>query len=290
MKTRMEKYYDENQGKRVHKNEKVYEDINKNEISQFDLNSNVSVIGDSKKNIDVDALKDILDKKYNHTPKRKSIVIEDEHYEPIEEKIVDEKKEYDINAVLEKARSQKKTDYEEERLKRAGNINFEDLNYSGEVNLEEEKEDDQLMTLINTIASNENSIDPLDMFSDLKGGEDTVIVEGASLEEYEKSDTKTLDTLDNLKEEIEEKVKEEAEVVPEQKIKNNKFDDSFYTSSMKIKKKDFAKEDDDIAESTKGVKILITVLSVIAIIILIVGILLLLNSIFDWNLLDYFRK
>lgn len=289
MNTRMNKYYNDNEGKRIHKNEEIYKNVNQGEIDDFDLNSNMSVIGDTNKNINIDALKDILDKKYNKTPQRKSIVIEDDVNENELEEQVDEEKDYDINAVLEKARSQKKFDYEEDRLKKGSNVDFDELNIRKRAVEIDEETDDQLMTLINTIASNEvNPIDPLDILSDLKGDDDTIIVEGTNITEYVKNDTKTLDSLDNLKEEIETQAKEEKEEVVEEK--KNTFDDSFYTSSMKLKKKDFAELNDDIESSTKGVKILITVLSVAAIIILIIGIFLLLNSIFDFNLLDYFRK
>lgn len=289
MNTRMNKYYNDNEGKRVHKNEDLYKNVNHGEIDDFDLNSNMSIIGDTDKNINIDALKDILDKKYSRTPQRKSIVIEDDTDENEVVEKVDEEKDYDINAVLEKARSQKKFDYEEDRLKKGSNVDFDELNINKrEVEIDEET-DDQLMTLINTIASNEiNPIDPLDILSDLKGDDDTIIVEGTNIAEYAKSDTKTLESLDNLREEIETQVNEEKEEEVEEK--KNTFDDSFYTSSMKLKKKDFAEINDDIDSSTKGVKILITVLSVAAIIILIIGIFLLLSSIFDFNLLDYFRK
>ena len=77
MNSRMEKYYESDNEipKRTEKNAELYKEINKNDIDKFKLNSNISVLENNNTSIDIDELKDILDKKYTNPPQRKSIFI-----------------------------------------------------------------------------------------------------------------------------------------------------------------------------------------------------------------------
>lgn len=223
MKTRMEKYYDSennNISLRQQKNEELYENINNYEINDdYKLDTNVAVLDNNAKNIDVEQIKKILDTRYNKTPQRRSIVIE-----PMEEETSDisfeETREYDINAILEKARSEKEDDYETERLKKVRDTQFDILK---SLNLEEpmeekvedaEEENSELVDLINTITTNElltkkeetEELDPLDILTDLKGSEDTVVVGAQALDE-DASETKPIMSLteaDKAKEKLEE--------------------------------------------------------------------------------------
>jgi len=163
MQSRMDKYEattSKQYRSRTQKNQKLYDDVKKSAITSFDVNSNVSVIGTSSDNIDVNKLSRMLDKKYNnYSPKRKSIDIPDEiSYEEEKNNIVDTK-EYDINAILAKAKQGKNVDYNKERLKKVRDAQYEILN---NLDLELKKveepnknykksEEENLMNLINTI-------------------------------------------------------------------------------------------------------------------------------------------
>ena len=235
MSSRMNKYYENEEvvNTRVHKNEELYREISKNELDSFEVKSNTTILGENKNEIDVEKIKKILDTKYNEVPKRKSIRLEEE---PIEEEEKEITKEYDINVVLEKAREQKTDNYEEERLKKLHDTQFDILkNLQVEKtktpeNLDDEEEDnstndasENLQSLINTIALNEK-------------------VE----EEEEKTEIKEVNNDDT------------------------KMINSFYTSSNALKDKDFEDIDDDFSKSIEqdniGIKIFIAIIAIIFII------------------------
>lgn len=161
MKTRMEKYYTEQiptVSSRASRNKELYKEVNTTELKDFNLNSNVSVLGDNSSNIDLGKVKDLLDEKYQKEPK-KELNIKAEPL-PIETMDLDETREYDINAILEQAKETKEVDYEVDRLKKIRNTQYDILN-----NLDLEKtvadeedfttEQAKLMDLINTITSKE---------------------------------------------------------------------------------------------------------------------------------------
>ena len=126
MSSRMNKYYDEPEdsfvpSSRFQRNEELYREINKSELNNFSVKSNATILGENDNEIDVEKIKKILDTKYNETPKRKSIRLEDETSTEEEIEIT---KEYDINVILEKAKEEKKDNYEEERLKKLRDTQF----------------------------------------------------------------------------------------------------------------------------------------------------------------------
>ena len=59
MNSRMDKYYNSSKqiGKRSQKNEQLYKEVNKQSLEDFNVNSNVSVLGDNGKTIDLEMLK-----------------------------------------------------------------------------------------------------------------------------------------------------------------------------------------------------------------------------------------
>ena len=160
MKTRMEKYYDEennNIALRERKNKNLYENINDYEVEDYEIKTNATVLDNNAKNIDVEKIKKILDTKYNKQPKRRSIVVDEEDYQEPDISL-DETREYDINAILEKARSEKEVDYEKERLKKIRDTQYDILNsldIDTEKKEEPTEEKNELMDLINTITAKE---------------------------------------------------------------------------------------------------------------------------------------
>lgn len=277
MNTRENKYSNNVGMSRVAKNDDLYKQINNSELDNFNVRSNATVIGNQEREIDVEQIKKILDKRYNSAPKRRSIRIEERPHENI---ISDEPtKEYDLTKVLEKAKDEKVETYEENRAKKLRNTQY---NILSNLNIEgEEKEEvkatpeENLMNLINTITineakkleeknSNSNDIDPLDILSDLKGDDDTQV--------YESMETEVTKIT-----EIKEKEKENNNQITEVKNKNQeKLDNSFYTSNL-FKKNDFEDDNKDFVDDEKigiGIKILI----VLVVVTFLVGLFLFLKS------------
>ena len=139
MGSRMDKYYYEDlTGKKVNndnnevvtsrtkKNQELYKEVSNLELENFDLNSNVSVIGNSSKNIDIDQVRDMLDKKYrDNVPKKSSI--SDVSVQDMPRVKLDETREYDLSSVIKQAKNTKEIDYEEERFKKLGNTSYDIL-------------------------------------------------------------------------------------------------------------------------------------------------------------------
>lgn len=162
MKTRMEKYYTEQiptLSSRASKNKELYKEVNTTELKDFNLDSNISILGDNSSDIDLEKVKDLLDERYQKEPKRDLDMKKVEPL-PVERMNLDETREYDINTILEQAKETKEVDYEVDRLKKIRNTQYDILN-----NLDLEKtikdeedftvEQTKLMDLINTITSKE---------------------------------------------------------------------------------------------------------------------------------------
>lgn len=263
MSSRMSKYYDEPEvtsvpNTRFHRNEELYKEINKNELNNYDIKSNATVLGDNHNEIDVEKIKKILDTKYNEAPKRKSIRLEET------EEVTDEKeitKEYDINLILERAKEEKQENYEEERLKKLRDTQFDilkNLNLEKYTKEDEETEEDDLKTLINTIAYNEknnNSETALDILSDLRGDDNTEV-------------------LDGLKEDIKEINEDKKSNITDTQMIN-----SFYTSSNALKAKDF-EDMEDFSKSIESNNTLVKIIIAIIILVFLVGVFLIIKTIY----------
>lgn len=280
MKTRMEKYYDEennNIALREQKNEKLYENINDYEVEDYKIEANATVLDNNAKNIDVEKIKKILDTKYNKQPKRRSIVVEDSYQEP--DISLDETREYDINAILEKARSEKEVDYEKERLKKIRDTQFDILNsldIEGEEKEEEKEENNELMDLINTITAKElevnnqktkKDLDPLDILTDLKGSDDTVVVDGIHESESigETSPIMSLEEADKIK----------------PTVMENKTQD--LTSTLQFTQSDFD-DFNDLKKEVRSSRALIYIIIILVCLIFIAGIIIFLNNFLNLSL------
>ena len=267
MNTRENKYSNNVGMSRVAKNNDLYKQINNSELDNFNVRSNATVIGNQDKEIDVEQIKKILDKRYNSAPRRRSIRIEPQ--EEVSRISVDDTKEYDLTKVLEKAKDEKVETYEEIRAKKLRNTQYDilnNLNLDVKEDTEEKKIDpeENLMNLINTITINEakkkesvkEDIDPLDILTDLKGEDNTQV--------YDSITSVTTIT------EVKEKEKEN-------KDKEEVIDNSFYTDNL-FKKKDFEEDSNDFVDEEKlgiGIKILIA----LVIIVFVVGLVLFIKSV-----------
>lgn len=272
---------------RTAKNRELYETINDSHLDNFNLNSNISVIGSEASNIDLDQIKSMLDHRYNSAPQRKSINIEVE--EEIEEKKEDEPtKEYDLNSVLEKAREGNKVDYNIERLKKIKvsqydilkNLDLDLPSEDDEEVVEKDKDatkEEDLMTLIDIATRNQSNtstdIDPLDILTELKGSDDTVVLEGIhseiteKLEEDLRKDTEPIETKEKI---VEDK-------------NSNSIENSFYTDSVHLTENDF-EGFEDLKSGGGAKKIILWIIVALIIIAFLVGALLIVNNLFDLGL------
>jgi hypothetical protein len=263
----MTKYYENsnNTSSRYERNTELYKEISKSEIEGFSVKSNATVIGENKREIDIEKIKSILDTKYNEAPKRRSIRIEEPEEIKQEKEVT---KEYDINVILEKAKEQKEDNYDEERLKKLHDTQYDILNNLS-VNEESDEEDDDLKKLINTITmkEKENSSDdsPLDILSDLKGDDNTEVLEGLK-EEIKATDNK---------EDIVEKEDEDQKL----DLTDTKIINSFYTTTNALNDEDF--EDlDDFSKSIESNNVLTKVVIALVVIVLLIGIALIIKTIY----------
>jgi len=280
MKTRVDKYFDDNTSfapKRTAKNTELYEEIKNSELDNFNIGSNAKVIADNPSQIDIDKIKEILEKNYQETPKRRTI-----KFETVEEKEIELEKtrEYDINAILEKAREEKEVDYQSERLKKIRDTQYDilknlELESEPQAKVANDRTKEELLELIHTININEKQkkeiqkleaeekdLDPLDILSDLRGDENTVVAGAKEFtEELENQEQENL-LKKQEKKEIEEAMSED-------------IDNSFYTNSMSFSKNDFADLDDD---GPSVANIIIKVLIVLVFLAIVAGLVLFLNE------------
>ena len=205
MNSRMDKYADTPILKsRSEKNKELYEQIKNSEIEKFDIHSNATIIEEDVNKIDVDKIRDMLDKKYRDDIKNR--VLDSEYYkdEEVVQKLQDTK-EYDINTILEKAKQDQKVDYEKERLKKVHDTQYDILKnlYVDEEKTEEiEDTPENIMNLINTITALEmknkkvtGNTTALDILSDLSDNDTDSVYKTMELDK-EKISEKSIENLD----------------------------------------------------------------------------------------------
>ena len=295
---------------RTKKNQRLYSEIGDELNKPYDLNSNSVVLENNPKTIDIDKLKDMLDKQYKEEIKSKSLASLDGMSE-VSQINLNETREYDINAILSKAKEERKSDYEEDRLKKLRNtqldilngLNIENQKHDEEVSISVSKEEgNKLKSLIDTINLTEEinqtkAMDPLDLLSDLKGNNDETKVDGVQeltqeiMKKAQELDTNQIERVhDELEKElnsdtakIDNLTKNLKGIMEESNKKDLSKTDSFYTTSSMITKNDF---DDfsDLKEDITATKVVVKILIVVVILAFICGVVFLLNQILDWGL------
>ena len=231
MNSRMDKYAETpNLKSRTEKNKDLYEQIKNSDIDKFDIASNATVIGEDISRIDVNKVKDMLDKRYRDEYDKRSLKFREQDEEIIEDKKYDTK-EYDINVILEKAKKTQNVDYEKERLKKVHDTQYDILK---KLNIDEtteeevmEDSEENIVNLINTITnlelqnSKKNSTGnttALDLLSDLSDNDTNTVYKTMELDKEEIS-TKTEDNLDEEDLSIEDKYDDFKEL--EKDLKSN---------------------------------------------------------------------
>ena len=247
MQSRMDRYNtvdsaDSNVKSRTQKNQTLYEKIKTSDIKKFDINNNMNVIDNNIKSVNINKVHNFLDEKYgDNTAKRKSIDLP-EISNTQEMDVVMDTKEYDINAIIEKAKQGKDIDYSKERLKKVREAQYEILN-----NLDSEmenlssldrakekrkQEEENLKNLINTITQieikNRNIKDTssdLELLSDLMD-DDT--------KEKDSMDLDTIDITEEIKKIKEEESKKHFEPVEIESIEESEIKDESDSTTSDI--------------------------------------------------------
>jgi len=240
MASRMERYYkNKDTNKRSVRNESLYQTIYEDETY-----SNIEgVMATPKANeIDIEKIRELLasreKEKQMRKPERKQVIVE-----PEENNFEEEEKNYDIRDILVKAKDSRENN--EEKYRSLKNTEYNILKNIKIRNKQDEQQEDELKELINTITStsflNKMSDDELslDMFEDLKSN--TMIGDSSSIKAI----------LDEEQEELN---------------KTGEMDNSFFTSSLGFKEKDFEQLQDlnkSIKKNNKIMKVILIILFII---------------------------
>lgn len=264
---------------RVNKNTSLYEDVKRSELSRVKNNTNVRIIEQNGKTIDLEKIRKYINEVNNEPRSKRSVLSIPKEEKTVESKPTPEKV-YDINSVLEKARSGREVEYSSERYKKVRSDEYdilskikmyedvkEDIDETPELNTEEKT----IVDLINTVTVHKGD---LNLLEELMGeGETTKPI---SEEQKDLSFKDVIDKETTSESLISEKVMnentkefEKTKELVNLKEKMTDIDNSFYTSSMKFNKDDF----EGFEELEKSVKkgsffkvilIIILVLSILA--------------------------
>ncbi len=264
---------------RVNKNTSLYEDVKRSELSRVKNNTNVRIIEQNGKTIDLEKIRKYINEVNNEPRSKRSVLSIPKEEKTIESKPTPEKV-YDINSVLEKARSGREVEYSSERYKKVRSDEYdilskikmyedvkEDIDETPELNTEEKT----IVDLINTVTVHKGD---LNLLEELMGeGETTKPI---SEEQKDLSFKDAIDKETTSESLISEKVMnentkefEKTKELVNLKEKMTDIDNSFYTSSMKFNKDDFEGFEELEKSVKKGsffkvVLIIILVLSILA--------------------------
>lgn len=295
MKSRMEKYNNLGTGNRTDRNKNLYKELNKTDLSITRTYSNSRVIDEANKEIDIEKIKRYIEKMNDGGTVSRTRIDDIE----ITTTMISEEepeKDYDLNSVLEKARSKREIDYEQERSRKV-NYSYDDIlsqieKYNKETLIEEDDEElnteeQTLVNLINTISMNKKEAEEADLFEDLKGSENTQVLgninEMSEDESFKGEIKKQLNTdfsmsfsnnLEDVTKELME-IREQVNEVLENTKELSKTSNSFYTTSDVFSAKDFQEnlsdDEDDEEEKVSPIKVVgIAIIAILLIVILVV--------------------
>lgn len=244
MESRMDKYYtDEVQGSRSKKNTNLYKEVygSYSELEYLPVSENVSEIDEEK-------LKEIVTSREEYQ-KQRNIPVEE-----IPKK--EERKIYDINELLEKARNSKPKVVETKKVV-SQSYNYLKTLESKELLKSEIKEElikqEKIKEPTEFETKSGNTLS-LEILSELKPTSDTVVMEPISSNNRNTNND-----------------------IPIEITKKDEDEKAFYSGSYKFSKSDFFEDDDDFYENKKGSSIAKAFVLVIVIAICITGIYFLIN-------------
>ncbi len=219
MKSRMEKYSESmDTPKRTDRNSSLYDEIY---TQRKEPESNVTVI-DNVNEIDINKIKEMISNREDYKKLRQyqSITNDSKEDNKLNTRYdLDEidSKNYDINEIIEKKKSNQNSEFDEDKIRKISNTQYDilkDLNVNSEHNEEisNEEKEDQLKELINTIVKEKGELSTfaktnLDFFADLREETDeentTAIIkeENLKLDDIEKKDNEFFASDDSFKKE-----------------------------------------------------------------------------------------
>ena len=186
MNSRVEKYDNpENNTEipsRVARNQNLYNELSMSDFSDLKPNDNVKVIENTGNRIDLNKIKDYLESNEEEKIQSKSVVVKDDIETVSNDELFYDEKDYDINAILEKAKENKESYYEDEKHKKLRDTQYDILS---KIKVYDETEDEEpieekvelntdektLIDLINTVTKNKT-----DLLEELKKGSENTIV------------------------------------------------------------------------------------------------------------------
>ena len=312
----MDRYKDiepeENRLSRVAKNDSLYDEIKSSKLSRVKADDNVKVLESSGKTINIDKIRKYLEEENKEPLTTKRAKLEVENKETSSDIKLDETKEYDLSAVLEKAKRNREIDYQNERYKKLKNDEYDILNKLKEYELEYTSEEDDeerdlntgertLVDLINTVAKPGEEVDLLSSLTQGETGEITLPIDeektkGTLKEEILSSTPKkgmfdeiTITKVDTtaLKEAKKEEEKEEelnkTKELSNLKQKTSEYDKSFFTSSMTFSKADF-EGFEELEKSVKKNSALSKIVLGFIVLFVVVSLVLIINYVFKLGL------
>ena len=242
--SRMEKYEKEYENmSRTKKNQSIYNSTDMGELSRLKTNTNVSIISDAQKEIDVEKIKKYLSSIDDDEKESRRVSLELPKEEPVVVERLEEK-DYDINSVLERARGNREVDYEENRYRKINNsqtqidilksikikekeMHDEDPDITGPID-ELNTEEKTIVELIQDIQSHGSK--KKDLFEDLMGNEEETVVMGMADDKEEE----LRDTLLSITQDL------ESAMLPE-----NEFTQEINLEKENLKKTSVLKDEDD---------------------------------------------
>ena len=244
MNSRVEKYqYNEEETQipsRLEKNRELYNNVDISELSRVTPNSNVRVLENAPRTIDIEKIKQYIEESGDEPERIRRVVVNEDIV--VKRPEVQEKREYDINSVLEKAKQSREIYYEDEKHKKLRDTQYDILSkikmYEEEVPVQKEKiefntDEKTLIDLINTVTLSKRNDD---LLSELRGGDNTVVTspinEEAKDDYIEKIISDKLDAPVTV-----DQTPEEEQNLDSTMVKN--LDKSFYTNSTSFSKEDF---------------------------------------------------
>lgn len=314
----MEKYenYSTEEMSRTSRNKHIYTSNDLNELSRIKTNTNVSIISDAPKSIDLDKIRNYLEanNKIEERHQRISLELPREKETIVVRK---EEKDYDIKKVLERARDSREINYEEDRHRKLNNTQIDILKsikirekITEEINEDVTSPIDELNTeektlvdIIQNIQNKNSSASKKELFEDLMGDDDDTLVLGQKDDLINESSLKDMllemtQNLEDIKEptneftremnveklKIQESEENQDEDSEDEKPEIKELDKSFYTNSIMFDKNDFEGLD-DLENEAKKSSFFTKFAVFIVIIMLLATIFLIANFVFDLNII-----
>ena len=169
----MDKYDNVGSGElsRTSRNQHIYSSSDLTELSRIKTNTNVSIISDAPKSIDLDKIRSYLEKNDEREEyKRVSLEL------PKEEEIVivrKEEKDYDIKSVLDRARSTREINYEEDRHRKLNNTQIDILKSIRIKEKNMQKRNEELTSPIDELNTEEKTL--VDLIQNIQKGKTQII-------------------------------------------------------------------------------------------------------------------